>query len=110
MKPPAPVSVHGGHSGQFCNHAENTLEEVVQAYIEKGYLWVGITEHMPPVSDRFLYPDEIEAGLSAEILSHRFNRYMETCRRLQTSHADQIQIYVPSKRSATAAAWTMRKR
>jgi len=91
---PAPVSVHGGHSGQFCNHAKNTLEEMVQTYITKGYAWVGITEHMPPVSDRFLYPDEVEAGLSADGLSRRFDRYIKTCRALQADSADRIQIHV----------------
>jgi histidinol-phosphatase (PHP family) len=52
------VSVHGGHSGQFCGHAKDTLEEIVLAYIDQGYPWVGITEHMPPVSDAFVYPEE----------------------------------------------------
>ena len=41
------VSIHGGHSGQYCCHAEDTLEEIVLAYIEHGYTWVGLTEHMP---------------------------------------------------------------
>ena len=66
--PPFPVSVHGGHSGQFCNHAADTLEAIVQAYIAHGYPWVGITEHMPPVSDDYLYPEEIAAGLDAAIM------------------------------------------
>ena len=56
MNVPKPVSVHGGHSGQFCGHAKDTLEEIVLAYIDQRYPWVGITEHMPPVSDAFVYP------------------------------------------------------
>ena len=58
------VSVHGGHSGEFCCHAVDSLEEIVVAYIEKGLDWVGITEHAPPVDDRFRYPEEIKAGLT----------------------------------------------
>jgi len=88
------VSVHGGHSGQFCNHAENSLEEVVQTYISKGFVWVGLTEHLPPVDDAFLYPEERKAGLTADAMLDRFDRYMEEARRLQRAYADRIDILV----------------
>lgn len=94
MNDTAMVSVHGGHSGQFCNHATDTLEEVVLSYIDRGYAWVGITEHMPPVSDAYVYPEEKEAGLDAKALQQRFNNYMTTCRRLQARYADDIPIFV----------------
>ena len=94
MNVPNPVSVHGGHSGQFCGHAKDTLEEIVKAYIDHGYPWVGITEHMPPVSDAFVYPEEKSAGLDARALMERFAGYMTTCRHLQTKYADDIRIYV----------------
>jgi len=94
MKHPLPVSVHGGHSGQFCSHAKDTLEAIVQAYMEQGYPWVGITEHMPPVSDAYLYPEERDAGLDAVALMQRFTEYMAVCRRLQAKYADRIQLFV----------------
>lgn len=94
MNVPQPVSVHGGHSGQFCGHAKNTLEEIVRAYIDQRYPWVGITEHMPPVSDAFVYPEEKSAGFDAGTLKERFADYMTTCRRLQAKYADEIRIYV----------------
>ncbi|WP_319524956.1 histidinol-phosphatase [uncultured Desulfosarcina sp.] len=91
---PLPVSVHGGHSGQFCNHAKNALEEIVRAYIDLGYPWVGITEHMPPASEAYLYPEEKQAGLDADALLKRFAAYMTVCRRLQAKYADRIEILV----------------
>ncbi len=94
MNHPRPVSVHGGHSGQFCSHAENTLEEIVRAYIDQGYAWVGITEHMPPVSDAYVYPEEKDAGLDAGSLGQRFADYFSTCRRLQAKYAHSIRIFV----------------
>jgi histidinol-phosphatase (PHP family) len=87
------VSVHGGHSGQYCQHAKNSLEEVVQAYIAQDYRWVGITEHMPPINDSLRYPDEAEAGLSATSLKTRFAHYFQEVRALQHKYADQIQLY-----------------
>lgn len=91
---PERVSVHGGHSGQFCGHAEDTLEDIVQAYIAHGYAWVGITEHMPPERDEVSYPDELDAGLSAVDQQTRFAEYMSTCRRLRDKYASEIRILV----------------
>lgn len=94
MHHPRPVSVHGGHSGQFCGHAKDCLEDIIRTYIDHGYLWVGITEHMPPVSDDFIYPEERAAGLDAGALRARFADYIATCRRLQAKYAPYIRIYV----------------
>ena len=90
----ARVSIHGGHSGQFCSHAEDSLEEIVRAYIDKRFTWVGITEHVPPYSDRFLYPEEIEGGLDARKIYRRFEQYVSTCRKLQKQYRSQIQLFV----------------
>lgn len=87
------VSVHGGHSGQFCQHASDSLEEVIKAYIGQGFSWVGITEHMPPISDEFRYGDEVEAGISADFLQQRFQNYFQECRSLQQKYVGQIEIF-----------------
>lgn len=88
-----PVSVHGGHSGQFCHHASDTLEQIVQEYIRRGFPWVGITEHVPAISEALLYPDQRAAGLTPAFLYDRFARYMQECRRLQAKYADRISIF-----------------
>ena len=107
MNVPQPVSVHGGHSGQFCGHAKDTLEEIVLAYIDQRYAWVGITEHMPPVSDAFVYPEEKGTVFNAGTLKERFADYMITCRRLQAKYADDIRMMSGSKRKITSAASTL---
>jgi histidinol-phosphatase (PHP family) len=88
------VSIHGGHSGQFCNHARDSLEDIVLAYIRKGFAWVGITEHMPPEDEVFLYPEERQAGLNPEQMKARFGRYIAEARRLQAVYRDRIDILV----------------
>jgi histidinol-phosphatase (PHP family) len=93
MKTTSFVSVHGGHSGQFCNHATDSLEEIVQFYIAKEFTWVGITEHTPAISDELLYPDQREAGLTPEFLLNRFEDYMKECRRLQKKYSSEIKIF-----------------
>lgn len=87
------VSVHGGHSGQFCNHAADTLEEIVNLYIHQGFSWVGITEHAPALSEELLYTDQRQAGLTPEFLLERFGSYMAECRRLQTAYRDRIELF-----------------
>ncbi|MBF0377946.1 MAG: histidinol-phosphatase HisJ [Desulfamplus sp.] len=92
LKKIKPVSVHGGHSGQFCNHAQNTLEEIVIKYIESGFEWVGITEHIYPISNELRYPDEAAAGIDVSLLAKRFTDYIQTCRMLQEKYQDSITV------------------
>ena len=91
---PPLVSAHGAHSGQFCLHASDNLEEMVKEYIRKGFCWVGITEHMPPLGDMFRYADEQEACISARTLQEQFGAYVTEARRLQERYRDNITIYV----------------
>jgi len=90
----ARVSIHGGHSGQFCGHASDSLSAVVAEYARQGFAWVGLTEHMPPPSDPFRYPEEIAAGLDAAALRDRFARYVETARALQREYAQRLTVFV----------------
>ena len=88
------VSIHGGHSGEFCCHANDTLDEIIKAYIQKGFSWVGITEHMPFPSDEFLYPEEKDAGFDVKGTYRRFADYISKCRKLQKKYSSSIKIYV----------------
>ncbi|MCK5683010.1 histidinol-phosphatase HisJ family protein, partial [bacterium] len=88
------ISLHGGHSGQYCNHAEDSLEEIIKQYIKLGFKKVGISEHIPPVSDQFLFPDEKEIGLTAFDLNNRFEHYFKNIKELKKQYASQISLFV----------------
>jgi histidinol-phosphatase (PHP family) len=98
------VSAHGGHSGEFCGHAKDRLEAIVERYIELGFEWVGVTEHMPPLERRFIYPEENEMGLSPYDLWVRFGDYIAEGRRLQKRHADSIKLLVGMETEAYSGA------
>lgn len=52
-----PFSYHS-HSGQFCGHAQDSLEEIVKAAIAKNMRVFALTEHMPR-EDKDMYPEEV---------------------------------------------------
>lgn len=88
------ISLHGGHSGEFCNHASDTLEDLILKYIELGFTHVGISEHMPPVSEELMYVDEREKGLTPEQLMDRFESYIKTGKSLKYKYRSSIKIYI----------------
>ena len=49
---------HHSHSGQFCAHAKDTLEDVVKAALAKKMRLLALTEHMPR-EQQDLYPEEV---------------------------------------------------
>lgn len=83
---------HHSHSGQFCGHAANTLEEVVQRAISLGMTTFCLTEHMPREAIDF-YPEEINDHDEAS-LAKLFDDFYIEARRLQKAYASQIQLFV----------------
>lgn len=84
------VSLHGGHSGEFCDHAEGTLREILQAAVQAGYHTFGVSEHMPRGADRFLYPQEIALGWDMARVEAGFARYAGILPSLVEEFADQL--------------------
>ncbi|MBW2655565.1 MAG: histidinol-phosphatase [Deltaproteobacteria bacterium] len=90
---PQLISLHGGHSGQYCNHAEDLLEDIILRYIELGFTKVGITEHVPPINDKFLFPDEKKANLTAADIHKRFENYFTELNSLKKKYASKIKLF-----------------
>ena len=90
----AKVSVHGGHSGTYCSHAKDPLEAIVQRYVEQGFEWCCLTEHIPPINPSLMPPEENSEGYDCDALHNRFDAYFLEAKLLQKKYADQIDIYV----------------
>ncbi len=84
-------SYHSGHSGQFCDHAEDTLEAIVLRAIELGFTHYGLSEHGPRFEASALFPNE--TGGIAGVLQV-FEAYVVEARRLQQHYADRIELLV----------------
>lgn len=88
------ISLHGGHSGQFCDHARDIFAEIVEAYHQAGFECVGLTEHMPPMTDAGLYPDEAELGRTAVWMQERFAAYVVEARRQARAYEGRMRVLV----------------
>ncbi|CAK7241075.1 MAG: hypothetical protein STHCBS139747_002532 [Sporothrix thermara] len=86
------------HSGQFCGHAVDKLEEVVQRAIALGFRTLGMSEHMPRAHVEDLYPEERGDGTNLEgnlaILAGIYEDYLVEAVRLRDAYADRIHILV----------------
>jgi histidinol-phosphatase (PHP family) len=93
MEPIAHVSIHGGHSRQFCFHARDRLEEIINRYMELGFAWVGITEHLPAHKENLRYPDEVKENLDCGDMLATFEAYIQECNRLKEKYRKEIRIF-----------------
>jgi len=105
---------HHSHSGQFCGHATNTLEEMVQTAIGHKMTVFALTEHMPRDREEDLYPEEvstprrfavswiwqlkrwsqIETWMTPAKLITTFDAYYHEAVRLRELYAGQIKILI----------------
>ncbi|WFD34183.1 histidinol-phosphatase [Malassezia cuniculi] len=74
---------HHSHSGQFCKHANSTLDEIVTLAKDLGFTHFHLSEHCPRDRSEDLYPEEVEAGLSPQLLRDAFVHYLEKARSIQ---------------------------
>lgn len=86
------VSLHGGHSGPYCDHAEGALEEFVERAIAVGCPVYGLSEHAPRLEPRHLYAEELAAGWDCATLDAMFTAYAEEVDRLKAHYAGRITL------------------
>jgi len=94
MADPWRISLHGGHSGEFCEHAEGTLRSVVEAAVAAGLATFGLSEHAPRSEDRFVYPSERQKGFTIGRLQSDFAAYVAEANALAQEFSDRIEILV----------------
>lgn len=85
-------SFHGGHSGEFCRHAKDSLEAVVERAVAAGFTHYGLSEHAPRFRAEDLFPDEQDLG--PEGLVALFRKYAGEAARLRDAYRDRIALFV----------------
>jgi histidinol-phosphatase (PHP family) len=85
-------SYHGGHSGEFCNHAKSSLEEIVETAVARGFTHYGLTEHCPRYREQDLLPGEEDIGVQG--LIEAFERYVPRAFALRETYAGRVELLI----------------
>ena len=86
------VSLHGGHSGAYCDHASGTLRETLEAAVAAGYRTIGVSEHAPRLGEHLLYEEEVAMGWDVPRLESNFETYARDVQALSDEFDGQITI------------------
>ncbi|KAI5307006.1 histidinolphosphatase [Ascosphaera pollenicola] len=82
---------HHSHSGQFCSHAKDQLEQTIQRAIAQQMHTFCLTEHMARGKEDF-YPEEIDQNITEESLVDTVRSYFQEARRLREKYGSQINM------------------
>lgn len=77
------MHTHHSHSGDYVAHAADTLEGVTGKALEMGFETFCMTEHMPRLQNKFIYPEESELNYTIESMEQLFDRYYTHARQIQ---------------------------
>ncbi|CAI8496088.1 unnamed protein product [Hanseniaspora opuntiae] len=69
---------HHSHSKTFISHGSGPLDEVIENVLKKKFHTFCFTEHMPRLSSKYLYPEEIADKQDTLFLKNQFESYLET--------------------------------
>ncbi|MCX5757768.1 MAG: histidinol-phosphatase [Candidatus Hydrogenedentes bacterium] len=89
---PWAVSLHGGHSSNYCDHGTSTLREILDAAVAVGYRTFGVTEHAARNESRFLYPEEIKRGWDVAKIQRDFEAYAAVTQSLAEEYAGRLNV------------------
>jgi len=85
-------SLHGGHSVAYCDHAEDTLEDLIEAAVAAGLQTFACTEHAPRAGAQYLYDEERRRGWTVDTLYEMMAAYAAQLDTLRTQYADRITL------------------
>ena len=91
-KPAWMVSLHGGHSGEFCEHAQDTLRAMLDKAVELGFGVYGVAEHAPRSRPEFLFAEEVDKGYDVARLEAEFEAYATTVRDLAEAFRGRLTV------------------
>ncbi|KAF8001972.1 hypothetical protein HF325_002937 [Metschnikowia pulcherrima] len=81
---------HHSHSGDYISHANGTLESMVATARSMGFTHYCLTEHMPRLSDEYLYPEEIEKEYNVTNLKADFQKFLRHGREIQARINNEV--------------------
>lgn len=86
------ISLHGGHSKEYCDHARDTLRDILDAAVRFGYHTYGVTEHAPRLGRQYLFRNEITLGWDVAKIAQDFDNYCADVTPLAQEFADRLVV------------------
>src|SRR5690606_29933632 len=86
------VSLHGGHSREYCDHAQDSLPDMLEAAVRFGYHTFGVTEHAPRLGDQYLYDNERQLGWDVPKIEADFEAYAAAIGGIADAFADRLVV------------------
>jgi histidinol-phosphatase (PHP family) len=80
------MHTHHSHSGQYCGHAKDQLQSVIDEAKRQKFKLFALTEHIPRFEGSHLYPEEIAEGMSLQHLKDKFEAYKSHAKQIQKLH------------------------
>lgn len=77
------MHTHHSHSGDYVSHATGTLEQMVATAQQRNFAVFCLTEHMPRLDNKYLYPEEIDKLYTCKDLDTAFAKYLLHARQVQ---------------------------
>jgi len=84
--------MHGGHSSEFSAHGSSTLADILDTAIERGMVSYGVSNHVPTTDARFLYDDELEAGMDLDARFAQFEAYAAASAEAVRTYAGRLEV------------------
>ncbi|KAK8865851.1 hypothetical protein IAR55_000999 [Kwoniella newhampshirensis] len=83
---------HHSHSGQFCRHAKDNLEDVIVEAIRQGFEVFGLSEHAPRYRLEDLFPEE--ADLTPTDLLEAYHSFLAIASSLREKYSSRIHLLI----------------
>ncbi|OBA29075.1 histidinol phosphate phosphatase H [Hanseniaspora valbyensis NRRL Y-1626] len=85
---------HHSHSKDYIAHGSGPLDEVVEAVLKQEFHTFCFSEHMPRLSSKYLYPEEIADKSDTNFLKQQFDNYLHKVLTIKKTYKDSSTNFI----------------
>lgn len=85
---------HHSHSGTYVSHGADDLDSIVKSAEDRGFTVFCLTEHMPRLENRYLYPEETEKNYTTNNLKKDFDNFLSHAKEIQKKYNEHSRMRV----------------
>ncbi|XBW37785.1 hypothetical protein QEN19_003365 [Hanseniaspora menglaensis] len=85
---------HHSHSKDYIGHGVGALDELVENVLKQEFHTFCFSEHMPRLSSKYLYPEEIAAKNDTKFLKEQFEAYLNRVTSIKKDNKDSTTKFI----------------